>query len=211
MAEPVKHDTLSEVSTIGSRALTGMIVGALVVGAAAAGLGALVATQVGLGAIAGLAATVAGIAGLWAGGAYGGMVGGAAGALTGISKTSEENNLYHARLRQQELARANSAGKAKDSGMQEGVMLGYQQASMDMQASFQQQAQVIYQQGVQAGAQHVVEELQKQQGAAMAAAEPAESAPAKSHVEKAGCKKCDSHLQAAQESKAVAANNQLAV
>lgn len=210
MVEPIKHDTLSEVSTIGNRALTGAIIGALVVGAAAAGLGALIATQIGLGAV-GLIATVAGVAGLWAGGAYGGMVGGAAGALSGMGKTSEENNLYHARLRQQELARANSAGKAKDNGMQEGVMLGYQQASMDMQASFQQQAQVIYQQGVQAGAQHVVEELQKQQGAAMAAAEPAESAPAKSHVEKAGCKKCDSHLQAAQESKAAAANNQLAV
>lgn len=198
MVEPVKHDSLSEVSTVGGRALMGALVGAVAIAGIGAGLGALVVgSMVGYGTAATVAAVASGLVGLWYGGTVGGLIGGAAGALTGIEKTGNENNAYYAKLRNQERARSNNVGKAKDAGFQEGVMTGYQQAAQDMQA----QAQVIYQQGLQEGAQHVVQQLQEQQQQAMAAAE----APKKSHVEKAGCIPCASHAQAAEESKAAAA------
>ena len=202
MVEPVRHDSLSEVSTVGGRALMGAIVGALVIAGAAAGAGALaVGWMVGsFGAAAGLAAVASGAVGLYFGAATGGLIGGAAGALSGLEKTGNETNAYYAKLRNQERARANNVGKAKDAGFQDGVMTGYQQATQDMQA----QTQMIYQQGLQEGAQHVVQQLQEQQQQMAAAAE----APKKSHVEKAGCIPCASHAQAAEESKAAAATAQ---
>lgn len=204
MAEPIKQDTMGQVATVGGRALTGALIGAAVLtlafGGGAAALAAWAGASAGLATAAGV---VGGIAGLvFGGGAMGtvGMIGGAVGGLSGVNKVSSDEAAYDAQVRKQERILKNGAGKAKDQGFQEGVMVGYQQAAADMQS----QQQMVYQQGVQAGAAHVVEQIQQQHAMMEQQAEQGKG----SFADKVGCKPCASKAEMVETQKAEAANQQ---
>lgn len=153
-ADPINHDGVSTVATVGEKALkygamgglaAALVGGLLAGGALVLGIG-LAASITGFGFAAGAGAmlggaglAITGIAAaagaIWSGVTYGGMsalVGGGLGVLKGASQVSRESSAFRAKVTERMEGRENKMAKMFNDGEVKGLDEGYALAVKDM-------------------------------------------------------------------------------
>lgn len=192
-ADPINHDGVSTVATVGEKAVKwGLIGGALAfllpIGIGlAAGYAAIALASAGTiagiaGAIGVSALGIAGMIGTWGLGSAGAVGGGLIGIFKGADKVSRETNAFRNRVMDNMRGRQNKDAKLFNDGEVKGLQEGYAIGRQDGE-----------QVGFQKGQEFVVHQIQQHMQAEAAAAQKMEQQ--KKFAGKVACK-CESKAEA---------------
>ena len=188
-ADPINHDGITTVGTVGSKAVQYGAMGALaavvvpaVLAVATVALAYAAVTTIAAGTVAAVAGGVAlgigaVISGIMAAGSFGfagaaAVGGGFLGALKGADKVSRENSAFRQRVTERLNGHENKEAKLFNDGEIKGIDEGYALAMQDMQP----QLQAAFQKGQETIVQQIQEHM-------MQAAEAQQQAPAQALVQ----------------------------